>query len=81
MLNDYQILRPLINNIVHDERFKNQEFSDDKILEVHLSASSIIRKDFTINRIKNLIAKHKLNLKVFEDDTMEFNDRFIISKK
>ena len=72
MINEYNRLRPLISNWVHNERI-----SEDR---VHLSASSIVRKEFTKNRIKNLIAEHKLSLKVFEDNTMEYSDRFIISK-
>ena len=72
MINEYFILKPLISNWIHDEIL-----SEDR---VYLSASSIVRKEFTKNRIKNLIAEHKLSLKVWEDNTMEFSDRFIISK-
>ena len=73
MINEYSILKPLISNWIHDEIL-----SEDR---VYLSASSIVRKEFTKNRIKNLIAEHKLSLKVWEDNTMEYSDRFIISKK
>lgn len=71
MKEEYYILYPKIKNWIHGE----------KILEdrVYLCASSIVRKDYTINRIRNLIAEHNLNLKVFEDNTMDFSDRFIIS--
>ena len=72
MLEYDKILRPLISNWIHDERI-----SEDR---VYLSASSIVRKEFTKNRILNLISKHNLNLKVWEDNTMEYSDRFIISK-
>jgi hypothetical protein len=68
-----KILKPLISNWVHDEIL-----SEDR---VYLSSSSIVRKEFTKNRILNLISKHNLNLKVWEDNTMEYSDRFIISKK
>lgn len=73
MINEYNRLIPLIFNWVHNVRF-----SEDR---VYLSASSVIRKTYTLNRINNLISEHKLNLKVWEDNTMEYSDRFIISKK
>ena len=80
-MTDYQLLKPLITNWVHNESYKYEDFKKEKIIEVHLSASSVVRKGFTINRIQNLISKHDLNLKVFESAEMEQNDRFIISKK
>jgi len=73
MLEYDKILRPLISNWIHDERL-----SEDR---VYLSASSIVRKSYTLNRINNLISEHKLNLKVFESSEMEYSDRFIIPKK
>ena len=78
MITDYQLLKPLISNYVHNEIFK---YDNGFPIEVHLSASSVLRKDFTKNKIQNLISKHDLNLKVFESSEMEQNDRFIISKK
>lgn len=79
MIEEYSILKPLIKNWIHDERYMYSEKTFLPI-EVHLSASSIVRKDFTMNRIRNLISKHNFNLKVFEGNTMEYSDRFIISK-
>ena len=72
MINEYYILKPLISNWITTAILRADR--------VYLSASSIVRKEFTNTRIKNLIAEHKLSLKVFEDSTMEFSDRFIISK-
>jgi hypothetical protein len=46
-----------------------------------VSAASIIRKQYTMNKIKNLIGKLNLHLIIFEDKTMEITDRFIIAKK
>lgn len=81
MLSEYEKLKPMIVNCVHNERMKvDLDNTPVTVLEVHLSAPSIIRKEFTINKIRNLIAKHNLNLKCWEDDSMLKSDRFIISK-
>lgn len=81
MLTDYQKLKAFIRNWVHNERFKYLDFKKEEIIEVHLSASSGVRKKYTINRIKNIILQHDLKLKVWEPKEFEFTDRFIISKK
>lgn len=81
MINDFLILKKYINNWVHNESYKYADWDRKVVSEVHLSAGAIIRKDFTMNRIKNLISKHNLNLKVWEDDTMLQTDRFIISQE
>lgn len=81
MITEYNKLKPLILNLVHNECYKVKDvkmFSE--VVEVHLSAPSIVRKKFTINKINNLISKNKLSLKVFELPEMEFSDRFVISK-
>jgi hypothetical protein len=80
MIEQYKILSPYIKNCTTDESFKYEDFNKEKVIEVHLSASSLVRKPYTICRIKNLISKHKLDLKCWEDKTMINNDRFIISK-
>jgi hypothetical protein len=80
MLNDYQILKEKIKNFTNNERFSYSDFSGEEVIAVHLSAPSIVRKNFTLNKIQNLISKHNLNLKVFEKPEMVMTDRFVISK-
>lgn len=80
MIEHYNALRPLISNWIHGEKYKYENEWNDNPIEVHLSASSLVRKMYTINRIKNLISKHNLNLKVFEMPEMERTDRFCIGK-
>jgi hypothetical protein len=81
MLSDYQKLKPLIENYIHDEKPIYNGFDKTEIVGYTVSAASIIRKQYTMNKIKNLISKLDLDISIFEDKTMEFTDRFIIAKK
>ena len=81
MAKDYQKLRETISNYVHDEKPIYNGFDKTEIVGYTLSASSFIRKPYTMNKIKNLISKLNLDLIIFEDKTMEMSDRFIIAKK
>lgn len=81
MVEHYQNLKPLIENYVHDEKPIYNGFDKTEIVGYTLSASSFIRKQYTMNKIKNLIGKLNLDLIIFEDKTMEMSDRFIIAKK
>lgn len=78
MIEHYNTLRPLISNWIHNEMHCT---SNSVVDEVHLSASSLVRKDFIKNKITNLINKYDLDLKIIEGDGMELTDRFIIVKK
>jgi len=80
MTSNYQKLKPLIENYIHDEKPIYNGFDKTEIVGYTVSAPSVVRKDFTINKINNLISKHNLNIKVFETKEMEFSDRFVISK-
>lgn len=77
MLSEYQILRPFIANYIFDEMYQYKDFDKKEVVVVMVSASSLIRKDYTINRVRNLISKNKLNLTVSEDG-FEDSSRFII---
>jgi hypothetical protein len=81
MTPDYQKLKPLISNSVFDEKPIYNGFDKTEIVGYTVSAASIIRKQYTMNKIKNLIGKLNLHLIIFEDKTMEITDRFIIAKK
>lgn len=81
MTTAYQKLKPLIENYVHDEKPIYNGFDKTEIVGYTLSASSFIRKQYTMNKIKNLIGKLNLDIIIFEDKTMEVSDRFIIAKK
>jgi hypothetical protein len=81
MLSDYQKLKPLIENYIHDEKPIYNGFDKTEIVGYTVSAASIIRKQYTMNKIKNLISKLDLDISIFEDKTMEITDRFIIAKK
>jgi hypothetical protein len=81
MTADYQTLKPLISNSIFDEKPIYNGFDKKEIVGYTVSAASIIRKQYTMNKIKNLISKLDLDISIFEDKTMEFTDRFIIAKK
>jgi hypothetical protein len=81
MSEHYHQLKKLIENYVHDEKPIYNGFDKTEIVGYTLSASSFIRKQYTMNKIKNLISKLNLDLIIFEDKTMEMSDRFIIAKK
>jgi hypothetical protein len=81
MLSNYQKLKPLIENYIHDEKPVYNGFDKTEIVGYTVSAASIIRKQYTMNKIKNLIGKLDLEILVFEDKSMEMSDRFIIAKK
>lgn len=80
MLEQYHILKPLISNYIFDEKYQYNDMNKKEVVGVVLSASSLIRKDYTLNRVKNLIAKKELNLSVSEEG-MEYSTMFIITKK
>jgi hypothetical protein len=81
MPTDYQKIKPRIENYIHDEKPIYNGFDKTEIVGYTVSAASIIRKQYTMNKIKNLICKLNLDLIIFEDKTMEMSDRFIIAKK
>ena len=77
MLSEYQILRPFIANYIFDEMYQYKDFDKKEVVGVMVSASSLIRKDYTINRVRNLISKNGLNITVSEDG-FENSNKFII---
>jgi hypothetical protein len=77
MLSEYALLKPHIINYTFDETIMYKDFQKKEVVSVSLSASSILRKDFTINRIKNLISKKGLSLTVSEDG-LDNSTKFII---
>jgi hypothetical protein len=81
MSTDYQKLKLLISNSIFDEKPIYNGFDKTEIVGYTVSAASIIRKQYTMNKIKNLISKLDLELMVTEDNTMELTDRFIICSK
>ena len=78
MIDQYKILSQYIKNCTCDESFKYEDFNKEKVIKVHLSSGATLRKELVMNKIENLISKHNLNLKIKVDNTMRFNDRFII---
>ena len=80
MLSEYHILKPFISNYIFDEKYQYKDFDKKEVVGVVLASSSLIRKEFTINRIKNLISKKELNLSVSEEG-FEFSTMFTITNK
>ena len=81
MITEYNKIKPLIANWVHNEMFQYKDLGSDEVVGVVVSSSSLPRKKFTLNRISNVIAREGLDLIVKEDNTQEFSDRFLITKK
>jgi hypothetical protein len=77
MLAEYSILRPFIANYIFDEMYQYKDFNKKEVVGVMVSASSLIRKDYTINRVRNLINKNGLSITVSEEG-FENSNRFII---
>lgn len=77
MLKEYSILRPFIANYIFDEKYQYKDFNKKEVVGVIVSASSLIRKDYTINRVRNLINKNGLSITVSEEG-FENSNRFII---
>ena len=77
MIEQYQILRPFIANYIFDEMYQYKDFDNKEVVGVMVSASSLIRKDYTINRVRNLISKNGLSITVSEEG-FEGSNRFII---
>ena len=77
MIEQYQILRPFIANYIFDEMYQYKDFDNKEVVGVMVSASSLIRKDYTINRVRNLISKNGLSITVSEEG-FENSSRFII---
>ena len=77
MIEQYQILRPFIANYIFDEMYQYKDFDKKEVVGVMVSASSLIRKDYTINRVRNLISKNGLSITVSEDG-FENSNKFII---
>lgn len=81
MTKDFEIIKEKMKNSLFNEKPIYNGFDKTEIVGYTLSASSFIRKQYTMNKIKNLINKLNLALIIFEDKTMEMSDRFIIAKK
>lgn len=77
MLPEYLILKPFIANYIFDEMYQYKDFDKKEVVGVMVSASSLIRKDYTINRVRNLISKNGLSITVSEEGFENYN-RFII---
>lgn len=77
MIDQYLLLKPLIVNYVFDETFTYKDFDNKEVVSVLLSSSSILRKDYVLNRVRNLISKKELKLEV-GDEGFEKTSRFII---
>ena len=77
MIEQYQILRPFIANYIFDEMYQYKDFNKKEVVGVMVSASSILRKEFTLNRVRNLISKNGLSITVSEDG-FENSNRFVI---
>ena len=77
MMSEYQILRPFISNYIFDEMYKYKDFNKKEVVGVMVSASSLIRKDYTINRVRNFISKNGLSIIVSEEG-FEDSNRFVI---
>lgn len=80
MLSEYKILRPFIANYIFDEMYQYKDFDKKEVVGVLVSASSLVRKDYTINRVRNLISKNGLSITVSEEG-FEDSNRFIIKFK
>ena len=80
MLSEYKILRPFITNYIFDEIYQYKDFNKKEVVGVMMSASSLIRKDYTINRVRNLINKNGLSITVSKEG-FEDSNRFIIKLK
>lgn len=81
MTKDFEIIKEKMKNSLFNEKPIYNGFDKTEIVGYTVSASSLLRKEFTLNRAQNLVQKFGLNLNVFEDDSMKLTDRFIISKK
>lgn len=77
MLPEYHILKPLISNYIFDEKYQYNDFDKKEVVGVMLSASSLLRKEYTLNRIRNLINKNGLSITVSEEG-FEDSGKFII---
>ena len=77
MIEQYQVLRPFIANYIFDEMYQYKDFDKKEVVGVMVSASSLIRKVYTINRVRNLISKTGLSITVSEDG-FENSNKFII---
>lgn len=77
MLSEYQILRPFIANYIFDEMYQYKDFDEKEVVGVMVSASSLLRKEYTLNRVRNLINKNGLSITVSEEG-FEDSNRFII---
>lgn len=80
MLSEYQILRPFIANYIFDEMYQYKDFDEKEVVGVMVSASSLLRKEYTLNRVRNLINKNGLSITVSEEG-FENSNRFIIKLK
>jgi len=78
MNHHYQKLKPFIQNFTDENGFIYKELGSEEIVGVILSASSYIRKPYTINRILNLINKLQLPLTVSEEG-FQMDNRFKIN--
>ena len=77
MIEQYQVLRPFIANYIFDEMYQYKDFDKKEVVGVMVSASSVLRKEFTLNRVRNLISKNGLSITVSEDG-FENSNKFII---
>lgn len=78
MITEYQILKPLIENHITDEKPMYKDFDKKEVLGIMVCAPSVLRKEFVMNKVKNLIVKKQLNLSVSEEG-MEFTTMFKIN--
>ena len=77
MLPEYLKLKPFIANYIFDEMYQYKDFNKKEVVGVMVSASSLVRKVYTINRVRNLISKNGLSITVSEDGFKD-SSRFII---
>jgi hypothetical protein len=77
MIEQYTLLKPHIINYTFDETIMYKDFDKKEAVSVSLNSSSLLRKDFTLNRIRNLISKKGLSLTVSEDG-LDNSTKFII---
>jgi hypothetical protein len=81
MTKDFEIIKEKMKNSLFNEKPIYNGFDKTEIVGYTVSAPSIARKNYVLNRAQNLVQKFELNLNVFEDDSMRLTDRFIIAKK
>ncbi len=81
MTKDFEIIKEKMKNSLFNEKPIYNGFDKTEIVGYTVSAPSIVRKNYVLNRAQNLVQKFELNLNVFEDDSMRLTDRFIIAKK